>query len=249
MKIENIHTPVRVAKRAIYATTVLPYKAVKVAANKLTQDTFREVLPGIILMAEGFTPQGKINHGTRIHDSIITARPAMPNKDVFIKEPAPAPSKAKITPTTPVYSEKLLFDYQAPSEDLDSLISKLLEPKRFQKTKNPLFNKGKQFIEISQRHGVDPRVIIAIAMQESDRGISKAAINKNNIGGMTGKNGLIKYERLEDCIEAMARVLERHTKKNKIFTIEELGNSGKYCDKSVSKLWIKNVRYYLRRLT
>ncbi len=144
-------------------------------------------------------------------------------------------------------SQSLTAKYEGTAQELDVLISRLLEKTGGDKTKNPLYGKGKSFIESGEKHHVNPSVLVAIAMHESGRGTSAMAKTRNNIGGLIGKKGAIKFDRVEDCIESMARTIEKHTK-NDILTIEQLGRSGKYCAKSVGDRWADNVLFYINKL-
>lgn len=53
-------------------------------------------------------------------------------------------------------------------------------------------------------------MLAAIAIHETGNGTSKAAKNKNNIGGMMGKNGLMSFKSIQDGIDKMASNLKRN---------------------------------------
>ena len=144
-------------------------------------------------------------------------------------------------------SQSLTAKYEGTAQELDVLISRLLEKTGGDKTKNPLYGKGKSFIESGEKHHVNPSVLVAIAMHESGRGTSSMARNRNNIGGLIGKNGALRFNKVEDCIESMAKTIEKHTK-NDILTIEQLGRSGKYCAKSAGDRWAEDVVFYINKL-
>ena len=115
--------------------------------------------------------------------------------------------------------------------------------------KNPLNNKAGIFIKSAKKHGVDPTVLMAIAMTESARGTSNATKVKRNIGGiMTSKQKLKHFSSIDLCIDQMAETLAYHHRENKINTVKELAEAGKYCGKDEAKEWIKNVMYYLNEL-
>lgn len=116
-------------------------------------------------------------------------------------------------------------------------------------SKNPLNNKGRVFLKEAKKHGVDPQVLMAIALHESGRGTSNATKAKRNIGGiMTSKGTLKHYSTIDLCIDQMAETLAYHHRENKINTIKELAYAGKYCGKNEAKEWIKGVMYYLNEL-
>lgn len=115
--------------------------------------------------------------------------------------------------------------------------------------KNPMVNKAHVFISKGEKYGVNPIVLMAIAMTESARGTSAAAIKKNNVGGIMGRKSLRTFTCVEDCIDKMAETVALHHKKSHLNTLSELGYSGKYCDKSVAKEWINNVMFYIKKLS
>lgn len=115
--------------------------------------------------------------------------------------------------------------------------------------KNPLNNKGNVFISSARKHGVDPQVLMAIALHESRRGTSAATLEKRNIGGITTSKGKLKhFSNINLCIDQMAEILAFHHRKDNINTVKELAKAGKYCEKSSAKEWIKNVMYYINEL-
>lgn len=65
------------------------------------------------------------------------------------------------------------------------------------------------FVAAGKKHGVDPRFLAAISMQETGGGTSKAIKNKNNAMGIMGKKGLKKFKSVGDSIDAQARSLTR----------------------------------------
>ena len=65
---------------------------------------------------------------------------------------------------------------------------------------------------------------------------------------MTSKQKLKHFSNIDLCIDQMAETLAYHHRENKINTVKELAEAGKYCGKSEAKEWIKNVMYYLNEL-
>ena len=130
-------------------------------------------------------------------------------------------------------------------EELNAAIERLLPKKNLDR--NPLRNKADVFIQMGEKYEVNPVSLVAIAMCESARGVSSAALKKKNVGGLMGRKGLQTFKNVDDCIEQMAQILQRHTRNNRE-TISKLGNSGKYCAKSSAKNWIKHVNFYINQL-
>ena len=253
----NYANPYRMKRNMIIARKI-PQRAVKVLASELTfskEIALKKLLPGVMIVAEALTQSphtaeiaARINSASINKSGLILRNGLKRYKLNGSPEPLPF-SSANIKPRNKFTrnSPSLTAKYDGSPEELDYLISKLLEKKKGDKTKNPLFGKGKSFIDSAERYGVNPSVLVAISMLESGRGTSYAARKRNNIGGLVGKNGTLKFQNVDDCIEAMAKIIQKHTKNN-IQTIEELGLSGKYCDKSVGDKWADNVVYYINKL-
>ena len=118
-----------------------------------------------------------------------------------------------------------------------------------EKMKNPLNNKAPIFVKCAKKHGVDPTLLMAIAMHESARGTSNAVKTKRNIGGiMTSKQKLKIFSNIDLCIDQMAETLAYHHREDKINTVKELAYAGKYCAKNEASEWIKGVMYYINEL-
>lgn len=83
---------------------------------------------------------------------------------------------------------------------------------------------GSVIIEKSKKHGIDPVLFASIAFHESGFGTSDAIKNKNNPGGLMGKNGLMVFSTLDDGLESMARTLHNRIINDGLTTIEKLGS-------------------------
>ena len=112
-----------------------------------------------------------------------------------------------------------------------------------------LKNTAAAFLRSSQntQNKLDPFVLIAISMHESGRGISKAALNKNNVGGIMGKGGLRKFANVESCIDSIAHTVNKRVTEGSD-TIASIGRSGRYCDKKSAPEWIKEVTSFAESL-
>lgn len=171
------------------------------------------------------------------------------NTDVFQKTTKLA-SKAttEIASQLPIKSATQMNSRTALSaEDLDRAIETLAQGMGKKASQCVLIGKGKVFLEMGEKYGVNPVSIMAIAMQESARGTSAAARTKNNIGGLIGRKGQIKFDSVDSCIESMAKLLQKHIKNGRT-TISALGKSGKYCAKSHSREWVKNCNFYIQKI-
>lgn len=79
-------------------------------------------------------------------------------------------------------------------------------------------------IKLSEEKGIDPVLFAAIALHETGYGKSNAIINKNNPGGLMGKNGLMSFTTLYKGLEAMANTLYNRIIRDGLVTIDELGS-------------------------
>jgi hypothetical protein len=116
-----------------------------------------------------------------------------------------------------------------------------------------LSGKGAAFIAAGQRYQVDPALLAAIAQHETGNGKSKAAIEKNNIAGMMGRNGLKSYASVEDSIMDMARNLSENYLAKGLTTIAKIG--AKYAPvgaandpTGLNNYWVSGVTKYYNKL-
>lgn len=178
------------------------------------------------------------------------ATPEKTNYNVINRSAARAISKAlkKAKPPVPASAKdaKLMVETDKYSYELNSSFNNLLLQN--EKKRNPMHNKAHVFVSKSKQYGVNPVVLMAIAMHESARGTSSAAKLKHNVGGVMGAKSLRHYSNVDSCIEDMAQIVSKHHSESHVNTVAELASSGKYCDKSVAKEWAENVLYYMKVL-
>ena len=133
------------------------------------------------------------------------------------------------------------FDKEVFTQALNSLV----------KGNSKMKNMGNIFVNSSIndlfRKPLNPFIVVAIAMHESAGGVSKAALQKNNLGGIMGKNGLRKFEKVEQCIDSITstvnkRVTEGYT------SISKVGYSGRYCEKKAAATWNEQVASFAEEL-
>ena len=77
-------------------------------------------------------------------------------------------------------------------------------------------------MQAGQKYGIDPALLAAIAVHETGNGSSKAVKNRNNVGGMMGKNGLMSFNSLQDGIDKMASNLKRNYIDQGLTTIPQI---------------------------
>ena len=153
----------------------------------------------------------------------------------------------KVLPKTADKTKLMAKGIQQNAEKLSNAFNNLLLDN--ENKKNPLNNKGQIFIREAKNYGVNPEVLMAIALHESARGTSPAVRERHNIGGiMNSKRKLKVFSNTDLCIKQMAEILAFHNKENKINTVKELAYAGKYCAKNEAHEWINGVMYYLNEL-
>ena len=107
-----------------------------------------------------------------------------------------------------------------------------------------LQGKAKAFIEAGKKFNIDPRILVAIAMCESQRGISEKARKLNNVGGLRSGGKYCKFDTVEESIDSIARTV--NTRYQEGFTTpSKIAHSGKYCAKSAAPNWLSDVKSYL----
>jgi len=114
-----------------------------------------------------------------------------------------------------------------------------------------LKNSGDIFAAAGKKYGIDPALLAAIAIHETGNGTSNAVKNKNNVGGMMGKNGLMTFNSLEEGIDKMASNLKRNYFDKGLTTIEAIQK--KYAPVGASNdptnlnsNWVNGVKKYYK---
>jgi beta-N-acetylglucosaminidase len=112
---------------------------------------------------------------------------------------------------------------------------------------------GEIFIREGKRYNIDPAFLAAVAQHETGNGKSKAALEKNNIAGMMGANGLRSYSSIEASIIDMARNLSNNYLDKGFTTIPKIGS--KYAPigadndpTGLNNHWVTGVSHYLEQL-
>jgi uncharacterized FlgJ-related protein len=94
-------------------------------------------------------------------------------------------------------------------------------------------------------------LLAAIAVHETGNGTSSAAKNKNNIGGMMGKNGLMSFSSLEEGIDKMASNLKRNYIDQGLTTIQQIQkkyapNGAANDPTNLNSYWTSGVNKYYK---
>jgi hypothetical protein len=112
---------------------------------------------------------------------------------------------------------------------------------------------GEVFVRAGQQYNIDSTLLAAIAQHETGNGKSHAAIEKNNIAGMMGFNGLKSYASVEESIMDMARNLSKNYLGSGLSSIAKIG--GKYAPigagndpTGLNNHWVTGVTKYFDQL-
>lgn len=108
------------------------------------------------------------------------------------------------------------------------------------------------FYDAGKKHGVDPKLLMAIAMHESDKGTSPAFRRKNNAMGISPNGGGPRsFSSVEESIDYAARLLKKHYLDKGLTTIAAIG--GKYAPTGagndphgLNKHWVSGVSKYYK---
>ena len=227
----------------------------KIIPQKLKDTAMKKIIPTAMIALESLTTVA--GHAQNVNKSLMVVNQYNP-KDFALYMPFMPKIKDELLPPLVTinfvpknklnkHSLCIKDRYKGSVEELDYFIEKLIPKRNGRKDYNPFFGKAQSFIEIGNKHNINPSVLVAIAMQESGRGTSQAAIKMKNIGGIYINKKHAKFTHVEECIEEMAKTIDKRVKEN-YTTIDLIGKSGKYCDKSASETWVKNVVFFLNKM-
>ncbi len=178
------------------------------------------------------------NDAIRVKQPIIL-EPQLVNKKTPSKQPVVNPK-----PLGP--NSDLRTNYEWSVEEFGEVLDKLLNnPKYKGKFKHSVLqNKEEAFVKAGKEFNIDPRMLVAIAMHESTRGISYKAQKLNNIGGLRINGEYHHFESVDESIRSIAKTLaSRYSEGFK--TPREVAYSGRYCEKRVAPTWLANIDFYL----
>lgn len=146
------------------------------------------------------------------------------------------------------YTRDITKLYEGTAEDLN----------KYLKGKGVLEGKGQAFIDAQDKYGISASVLVGIAMNESAKGTSDIAKNKNNVGGVRklGSTQFRTFDSVNACIIEMARFLNVGYVNNTGRPLTKLYQiNAKYCptsdptDKTGNNgLWAKAVDKYAKEV-
>lgn len=108
------------------------------------------------------------------------------------------------------------------------------------------------FYDAGRKYGVDPKLLMAIAMHETGKGTSAAFLRKNNAMGISPNGGGPRaFSSVEESIDYAARLLRKHYLDQGLTTIAAIG--GKYAPagagndpRGLNKHWVSGVSKYYK---
>ncbi|MEK4263691.1 MULTISPECIES: glucosaminidase domain-containing protein [Paenibacillus] len=106
-------------------------------------------------------------------------------------------------------------------------------------------------MSVGNKYGISPALLAAIAVHETGNGTSNAIKNKNNVGGMMGKNGLMTFSSVEEGIDKMASNLKRNYLDKGLTTIEAIQkkyapNGAANDPTGLNSYWVSGVKKYYK---
>ena len=110
------------------------------------------------------------------------------------------------------------------------------------------------FYDAGRKYGVDPKLLMAIAMHETGKGTSAVFLRKNNAMGISPNGGGPRaFSSVEESINYAARLLRKHYLDQGLTTIAAIG--GKYAPagagndpRGLNKHWVNGVSKYYKSL-
>lgn len=111
------------------------------------------------------------------------------------------------------------------------------------KKNSSLMNTAEAFIKAAEEKGIDPILLMSVAIHESAYGTSRAALDKNNIGGLMANGKVLHYENISDSISIAAKVLAKNKNLGSISKVAMEGNYVVEHDQGRA-LWCKNIISY-----
>jgi hypothetical protein len=88
---------------------------------------------------------------------------------------------------------------------------------------------GQDFVNAGYKYGIDPTLLASISSVETDKGTSHAVNAYNNVGGMMdpkspNQTGFLKYNSVQEGIDAMASNLKRNYINQGLTTIPQIAS-------------------------
>jgi len=128
------------------------------------------------------------------------------------------------------------------AEEINLISETVLENNNISTDESAMASIGDIIYEVEHEYNINAFHMMAIMAHESGYGTSNAAINKNNLVGAMGSNGLIKYDSINESIDHFGSFLYGGYISQGRDSLEEI--STKYCPNSSSS-WTNKVTFML----
>lgn len=130
----------------------------------------------------------------------------------------------------------------------DGLTMEQLATKLNKNLKSTLAGKGNLYAKYALEYKVDPYLAVAISLHETGcnnnlNGCSNLVRTKNNVGGMMGSNGALKFSTLEEGIRKFIKNIKDNYVDYDLLTPEEM--NPKY---AASTTWTTKVNKYIEQI-
>lgn len=130
----------------------------------------------------------------------------------------------------------------------DGLTMEQLATKLNKNLKSTLSGKGNLYAKYALEYKVDPYLAVAISLHETGcnnnlNGCSNLVRTKNNVGGMMGSNGALKFSTLEEGIRKFIKNIKDNYVDYDLLTPEEM--NPKY---AASTTWATKVNKYIEQI-
>lgn len=107
--------------------------------------------------------------------------------------------------------------------------------------------------KISAEYDVDWKLIESIVLHETGNRTSAAYINLNNVGGLMGADGLMRFNSVEESYKFMIRAIRVHYLDKGLTTIEKIQKKyapikAKNDPNNLNSNWISGVTYFYENL-
>ena len=143
------------------------------------------------------------------------------------------------------YTRDITVPYSGNAETLNEYL----------KNEGVLADKGQTFMDAQEKYGISASVLAAICINESGHGKSRLATNTkyNNVCGLreSGSTKFRQFKNVDDCIMAVAELLQTKYAKNSRPLTKLYQVNAKYCPvqdttdtKGRNNLWAKNVEHF-----
>ena len=188
-------------------------------------------------------------------DTFVKTNKPKENEEKVEKATTETPEKIKAKHWSKMTDSELREVYGNYTRDITKTYSgTAADLNKYLEGKGVLEGKGQAFIDAQNKYGVSASILVAICMNESAKGTSNLAKNKNNVGGVriSGSTEFRTFDSVEKCIDYMGSFLKSGYIDNSGKALTKLYEiNAKYCPASditdktgINSGWARNVDKY-----